>query len=247
MRRIDVHERRARLGLRHRLAASARADTPVQVANSLVALHATDPASVHLAAMARMREPSIAAIERSLYDERSLVRMLGMRRTMFVVPTELAPVVQEACTREIAARQRRLYADLFGRAGFTDDIDAWLVDVEASTLRALKARGEATATQLAEDEPRLRQQVLLAEGKAYGRSRTCRRACCSCSPPTARSCVADRAGRGSAASIGGRRLRCGSPVGCPTSRRLTRRSNWCAAGWRRLGPAHGVTCSGGPG
>ena len=43
--------------------------------SGLVALHSTDPASVHLSALARMRQPSIAAIERALYETRSLVRM----------------------------------------------------------------------------------------------------------------------------------------------------------------------------
>jgi hypothetical protein len=167
VRHIGVEERRARLGIRHRLAPSARAATPEAVAESLVALHGTDPASVFLAALARMREPSIQAIEDALYERRSLVRMLGMRRTMFVVPAEVAPVVQAACTREIAVKQRRLFVDLFGGAGFSDDVGSWLADVEASTLRALVARGEATAAQLADDEPRLRQRVLLAQGKAY--------------------------------------------------------------------------------
>ena len=35
------------------------------------------------------------------------MRMLGMRRTLFVVPRELVPVVYAACTRTIAARERR--------------------------------------------------------------------------------------------------------------------------------------------
>jgi hypothetical protein len=34
-------------------------------------------------------------------------------------------------------------------------------------MRALVARGEAIATELAEDEPRLRERILMAEGKRY--------------------------------------------------------------------------------
>src|SRR5439155_20562153 len=104
-RRIEVGERRARLALRDRLPPSARAGEPTDVAEDLVALHGTDPASVYLAAAARMREPRIESIERALYDERELVRMLGMRRTMFVVQAEAAPVVHAACTRAIAAQE----------------------------------------------------------------------------------------------------------------------------------------------
>ena len=61
-----------------------------------------------------MREPTVQAIERALYDERSLLRMLGMRRTMFVVPTDLAPVVQAACTEAIAVKQRELLLQFLG-------------------------------------------------------------------------------------------------------------------------------------
>ena len=59
------------------------------MAQSLVALHGTDPASVYLSAAARIDKPTVRAIEQALYEERSLMRMLGMRRTVFVVPTDL--------------------------------------------------------------------------------------------------------------------------------------------------------------
>jgi hypothetical protein len=167
VRRIDVQERRARLGLRHHLAPAARAAGVVEVARDLVGLHATDPASVFLAAAARMRTPAVEAVERALYEDRLLLRMLGMRRTMFVVPVELAPVVHAACTQAIAVTQRRITVQLLDRSGIAEDPARWLEEVEAATLKALQARGTATATELGEDEPRLRRQVQLAEGKSY--------------------------------------------------------------------------------
>ncbi|MFF7179747.1 DNA glycosylase AlkZ-like family protein [Streptomyces sp. NPDC008121] len=57
-RRIDAAERRARLAVRHRLAGTAKARTVEEVAASLVALHATDPATVFLAVGARLRDES---------------------------------------------------------------------------------------------------------------------------------------------------------------------------------------------
>jgi hypothetical protein len=166
MRRIGVEERRARLGLRHHLAATARTGV-VEVAGDLVGLHGTDPATVHLAARARMAVPEVAAVERALYEDRALVRILGMRRTMFVEPVELMPVVQAACTDAIAVQQRRLLVDLVGRAGLADDPAGWVEEVGKVTLEALAARGEATAAELAGDDPRLAQQIVLAEGKTY--------------------------------------------------------------------------------
>ena len=166
MRRIGIEERRARLGLRHHLAGTARAGV-VEVARDLVGLHATDAATVYLAARARTLDPGVAAVEQALYEDRALVRILGMRRTMFVEPVELMGVVQAACTDAIATQQRRLLVDLVGRAGLADDPPAWIEDVEKVAVRALEARGGATATELAKDDPRLAQQIVLAEGKPY--------------------------------------------------------------------------------
>src|SRR2546428_2425611 len=132
--RIGVVERRARLALRHHLAPRAWAVAPAEVARDLVGLHGTDPASVFLAIQARtVGHPPADAIERVMYTERALMRMLAMRRTMFAVATEFAPVVQAACTDEIALRQRRRYVQLLTQGGIGGDAAAWLKDVEEST------------------------------------------------------------------------------------------------------------------
>lgn len=166
MRKIDVTERQARIGRRHRLAPSAQAASPLEVAESLVVLHATDPSTVHLSVAARIPGATVTDTEQALYDDRSLLRMLGMRRTVFVVPTTLAGVVQTACTDDIAIRQRKLLIKDLTAAGVPDPAN-WLADVEAATAKALLARGSATATQLGEDEPRLRTRLSMGEGKAY--------------------------------------------------------------------------------
>jgi Winged helix DNA-binding domain len=178
MRRIGVAERRARLGQRHRLAAAARADDPLDVAHALVALHATDPSSVYLAAWARMRDGAgdVAAVERAIYERRVLIRQLGMRRTVFVTPLEVAPVILAACTRAIAARERRRLISLLADSDIADNPQAWLKEVEDATMRALAARGEATAAELAGDDPRLQAQIVMSRGKPYeGRVSVCSR------------------------------------------------------------------------
>jgi hypothetical protein len=165
VRHISIDERRARLGVRHRLAASSLAATPAEVASGMVALHGTDPATVFLSIYARTKSVEVDTIERALYDERSLIRLLGMRRTVFVVPLDVAPVVQAACARAISAAQRQIYTRFLQEAGIGDG--DWLRDVEEATARALVARGEATGAQLSSDEPRLRSQVVVAKGKPY--------------------------------------------------------------------------------
>ena len=167
--RIQVSdgERRARIGVRHRLAAASRAPDVRAVADSLVALHSTDPASVFLAAKARMDDARVERIEEALYDDRTLVRILGMRRTLFVVPVELVPIVHAACTRAIAATQRRRYASLIEEGGIADDGGAWLDRVSDATMAALERRGEAFGAELSADVPELRSQLSYGEGTKW--------------------------------------------------------------------------------
>ena len=168
----SVAERRARLARRHLLAAPARAETAAEVAAALIALHGTDPASVYLAAWARSadghRAIGHAAVERALYESGELVRMLGMRRTMFVVPADLAPVIQASCTDQIAERMRSGLIRNLAAAGVAPDAGRWLNEVGDATVTALTDRGTATGAELARDEPRLRTQLVYAEGKNYG-------------------------------------------------------------------------------
>ncbi|MET9731585.1 winged helix DNA-binding domain-containing protein [Streptomyces sp. NPDC006458] len=164
---VDGAERRARLGVRHRLAGGAGAADPEEVTGALVALHGTDPATVFLSVGARLAEPArtVAETERALYEDRSLVRMHGMRRTVFVFPAELTAVVHASTGLTVAARERAALVTAMAKAGAPDEV--WLAEVERATLAALERRGQATAAELSEDEPRLREQFAYAAGKSY--------------------------------------------------------------------------------
>jgi hypothetical protein len=164
MRPVRQQERRARLVTRQLLATGAKATDPAAAARSVVALHATDPATVFLSIQARTTGVDVAAIESALYEERTLLRMLAMRRTMFVVPVEDAPILQRSSSDAIAVQQRKRYLQLLDGLGDGD----WLDDVAESTVEALLKRGEATGAELSTDEPRLRSKVTMAEGKSYG-------------------------------------------------------------------------------
>lgn len=168
---VSTAQRRARLGWRHRLAAEALSDSPVEVATDLVALHGTDPSSVYLAAWARMKDGDVAAVHRALYEERSLIRLLAMRRTVFVTSLEVAPVLQAACSRAVAARERRRLESMListGVVGGAEDLRRWLAEAEQVTLQALRDRGEATAAELAADDPRLGAEIAIGLGNDQG-------------------------------------------------------------------------------
>ena len=165
IRPVGVAERRARLAARHHLA--PRAGTVNGAVADIIGLHGTDPASVYLSAWARTGAGH-ADIEHALYAERTLIRMLGMRRTVFVVPVGLVPVIQAACTDQIAERMRRQLAQAIETSGIAADGASWLKDVGEATVHALAARGTATGAELAQDEPRLRAQIVYATDKSYG-------------------------------------------------------------------------------
>ena len=62
----------------------------------MVCLHATDPATVYLSAWARVDGMTVPDMERALYAERSLVKHLAMRRTLFVFPRATLSVAKRA-------------------------------------------------------------------------------------------------------------------------------------------------------
>jgi hypothetical protein len=80
--------------------------------------------------------------------------------------------VQAACTRAIAIRERRRTIQILTQCGIADDPGAWFADLEEATVRVLATHGEGTAAELSVHEPRLRTQLLLAEGKSYAASQS---------------------------------------------------------------------------
>ena len=164
---IDSAERRRRIGARHFLAATARADDPVAVADRLVGIHATDPASVYLGLRARVAGLTRERLATELYDTRSLVKILGMRRTMFVVPPPLAAVFQAAIAADIGARERKRTLAMLEGAGIAEDTARWLAKVEDETVAALEELGEATAADLTKRVEGLREQIPFGAGKKW--------------------------------------------------------------------------------
>lgn len=163
---IGDGERRARLGRRQLLAPAVRAARVEDVADGVVGLHATDAATVYLSACARLAEPSAAEVDRALYEDVSLVKLLSMRRTIFAVTDGFAPYVSSAAARAIAAKERAtLLKHLRDFAEGWDE--ARLAETEREVLAVLAARGEATTRELSEHVAQLRETMLMSAGKAY--------------------------------------------------------------------------------
>jgi Winged helix DNA-binding domain len=168
MRKVDLAERRARLARRHRLAPGCRAGDVVDAARSMVCLHATDPATVYLSAWARVDGMQVADLERALYVDRSLVKQLAMRRTLFVFPRETLQLAQAATGRRLRETERRKLIRDVEAAGLHPDGARWLAEAEREVLAALSEGREATSTELRAEIPLLEGSIAYGEGKSWG-------------------------------------------------------------------------------
>ena len=168
MRTIDAEERRARLARRHRLAAGERARDVVEAAWSVVCLHGTDPATVYLSAWARVEAMDVDAVGGALYRERSLVKHLAMRRTLFVFPRAILGAAQAGASERVADTERRRLVRDVERARLHADGERWLNEACAEVLAALAGGREATSTELRREIPLLEGSMTYGEGKSWG-------------------------------------------------------------------------------
>lgn len=164
---VSDEQRRARLAVRHALAPAHRAASVPAATEAVVALHATEPANVHLAAFARSGA-SRDEVDRALYVERSVVKQLAMRRTVFVFPRDLLPAVWGSAAARVAAQQRDRLARDVVREGIAADGPAWVAEATGAVLALLRERGPMTTAELRAELPSLGSRLTYAEGKGYG-------------------------------------------------------------------------------
>src|SRR5215475_16132912 len=113
MRLIDDAERRFRLARRHALAPQCRVADVLAATAAMTVLHATEPATPYLSLFARIDSFDRADLEEALFESRSLVKQLAMRRTLFVFPRDLlAAAVSSASARVARQEHSRLIKDL---------------------------------------------------------------------------------------------------------------------------------------
>jgi len=168
VRKIEVAERRARLARRHRLAPEFRASDVVEAARSMVCLHATDPATVFLSAWARVEGMEVADLERALYADRTLVKHLAMRRTLFVFPRETLAAAQAAVSNRVADVERRRLVRNVEDAGLQSDGERWLAEAGEQVMKLLADGRLATSSELRNELPSLEGSIVYGEGKSWG-------------------------------------------------------------------------------
>jgi hypothetical protein len=176
VRSFSIAERRARLARRHFLSRDALSAVPqapdgppvVAVTGALIGWHATDPATPYLSLWARLSGFAVGDLDREMYDSRSLVKHLAMRRTLWLFDARHLPVVQPAASDRVADNERRrLIADV-EKAGVTADGQRWLDDACAAVLKYLSDNSEAGSAQLRAALAQLAGTYNPAPGKSWG-------------------------------------------------------------------------------
>lgn len=140
----------------------------VDAAGSVVCLHATTPTTVYLSAWARVDGFTTAAMDKALYVDRTLVKQLAMRRTLFAVPTVDLGHVQAGASSRVAVSEHRRLAREVEKAGLRDDGEAWLDEAKREVMGALEDGRELTSTELREEVPLLQGSLTYGMGKSWG-------------------------------------------------------------------------------
>jgi hypothetical protein len=161
VRHVDDDERRARLGARHALATPV-ADT-LAAARAVTCLHATEPASVHLAAWARSGVTR-NQVDEALYTDRTIVKQLAMRRTVFAFPRELLPAVWGSASARVADQQLRRMAKEMETTGIARDGEAWAAEHLELVHRLIERDGPLTTAEVRAALPALDARVTRGKG-----------------------------------------------------------------------------------
>jgi hypothetical protein len=134
----------------------------------MTVLHATEPGTPYLSLFARIDSFTRSDLEDALFESKSLVKQLAMRRTLFVFPRDLLPAALSSASARVARQEHgRLVKDLEGN-DVADDGAGWLATAREAVLRRLDGGAELSAKELREGLAELAGQVSLYEHKPYG-------------------------------------------------------------------------------
>ena len=163
---VTIQERRARLGLRHRLAEPAA--SVAEVADDLVVLHATDPATIYLSTAPRIDGVTVADVDRTLFEDRTALRTLAMRRTLFVSSVSTVPFVEVSSSGAVAAAERKRLEQFLADSNIASPKE-WLASAADEVLDALAAGPSdgMQARELTKTVPRLATKILMGAGTSH--------------------------------------------------------------------------------
>jgi len=131
----------------------------------MVCLHATDPSTIYLSGWARVPGASREDFSRALYDDRTLVKTLAMRRTLFVFPRELLGAAAAGPGVRVADEQRRRTIREVETSGLAEDGARWVDGAMQAVMDALADKRSLTAAELRMCSPLLDATFRAGSGK----------------------------------------------------------------------------------
>ena len=160
VRHVSDSERRARLARRHCLCADHFATSVETAVRAMTALHATEAATVYLSLQARVPHLTQTDIEGALYEQKTVVKQLAMRRTLFAIERDLLPAVWGSAAARVAAQQR---------AKLIKDIETSKLAVDGERHLNVAAAGvEASLNDVTRPAQQVREMVPEVQGELAG-------------------------------------------------------------------------------
>lgn len=155
-------ERRWRLVRRHHLDRSA--SRPSDVVEAVAALHSSDPLTPFLSCWARVPGFVVGDLEEQLYESRVLWRMHTIRRTLFVLESDNAPVFEAAATRELVRKEKARLTGWLSEEMDRSGLDRLLERLYALVLEGLGER-QLSTRELTGMVPELGRQITIGSGR----------------------------------------------------------------------------------
>jgi hypothetical protein len=166
---LEVSLVNAYVAHKQHLLPTSRASDVVQAIRDIVALHATDPTSPYLSLWARVAGFEREALETALYEQRMLVKLLCMRVTLHVVPSDEFPSFFQAFSLHRTRSETERFGAFLVQAGLCRDreVESFLVGLQRQVLDVLAENGPSTVRQINQAVPQLKTKIKHSEGKAY--------------------------------------------------------------------------------
>jgi len=140
-----------------------------QTTRDIVALHTTDPTAPYLSLWARVAGFQREALEDALYEQRTSIKLLCMRVTLHVVPSDKFPFFFQAFSQHRTRPETQRFGDFLVQAGLCreQEVGSFLEGLQRRVLDVLAENGPSTVRQINQAVPELKTKIKHSEGKAY--------------------------------------------------------------------------------
>jgi len=134
-----------------------------------VAPHATGATGPYLSLWARVPDFQRQALDDALYNQRELARVLCMRVTLHVVPSDEVPFFFQAYSERRIPAELQGWESLLVQAGSCQEqeAEALLKQLHCRVLDVLTEKGPSTARQISQAVPELKAKIRHDVGKSY--------------------------------------------------------------------------------